>query len=550
MRSLLRWLSALCPGVLPAVALTWDTSAAAGFQPGPGAWSGPLAWSLDGVASQGWVAGADASFRGPTEGGTETITLTLPVEVGELAFGGIDGELARGDWSLTGAILTLTRASRCDVGAGSRVQVSALLAGSQTWTKGGEGELCLAAESLHRGGLIVEAGGLVLRHVLGAGSGRVEMAGGRLRLATSGAIYNALVLSAARVEVEVGAGDATAAEVTTWVGRVSGAGTLVKVGAGELRLAGANLFQGGLVVAEGMVAASQGSSLGPGVIRLAGGGLSLISNVTIMNALEVTATAARLSSDLNAQSVPYRATLTGALTGGGGVVKVGAGTIWATGAWAHLGGTVVQEGVLMADGRIDGEVRVAGGLLGGRGRVGAVVVGDGGTLAPGDAYGALTMSSLRLENGARLLCLLDRADLGPGGGYAIGVVEGRLDLGALSPSHKARWVLSGKLGNFDLARDQRFVLWRYGELSLAPGVALPDCLELDASAWRAALGDGFDPARLRLTDESLTRTVYLDYSAPLPEPGGYGVTLAGSVGAFALLRRRNNKRNGFGGRVG
>lgn len=139
MRSLLLGLVLGCPVLLPAVALTWDTTATAGFQTGSGNWDGVTAWSLDGWSGQPWVAGSDAVFRGSASGGIETIALSLPVDVGDLAFGGIDGELARGDWSLTGASLTLTRASRCDVGAGSRVQVGVVTFGAERWIKGGEG---------------------------------------------------------------------------------------------------------------------------------------------------------------------------------------------------------------------------------------------------------------------------------------------------------------------------------------------------------------------------------------------------------------------------
>ena len=549
MRPLLRLLFGLCPTLAPAVVLTWDTSAQPGFQPGPGAWNDWQAWSSDGVGRTAWVGGADAVFRGSPLGGTDAIALGLSVEVGDLTFGGTEGEVTRGDWSLTGIGLTLGRASRWDVGAGSSVQLLATVFGVERWTKAGEGDLRLAAESVHRGGLTVESGGLVFRHTLGAGSGPVDMAGGRLSLETGGIIYNPLVLSAARVEVLTDQVDALASPLgTTWAGLVSGAGMLVKAGRGELRLAGANTFTGGLTIAGGMVAVSQGTGLGRGLVRLEGGGVSLISNVAVTNAIEVVASASRLSSALNAQSQPYRATLAGSVSGVGSVVKVGAGTLWATGPWAPQGGTVVQEGVLMANGRIEGVVRVEGGVLGGRGRAGAVVVAGGGTLAPGDGSGALTMTSLRLEAGARLICAVERADLGPGSGHAFGLVEGRLDLAALGPTDRARWVLGGKLEKFDLTRDQSFVLWRYGELTLAPGVVLPDCFELDATAWRSALGEDFDASWLGLTHDALSRTVSLVYASPVPEPSGYGLTLAGGAGLCAFIRRAR-KRWALGARV-
>lgn len=208
----------------------------------------------------------------------------------------------------------------------------------------------------------------------------------------------------------------------------------------------------------------------------------------------------------------------------------------------------MQEGVLLANGQLEGGVRVEGGVLGGRGRTGAVFVGAGGTLAPGDGYGVMTMTRLRPEAGARLICAVDRADLGPGSGYAFGLVEGRLDLAALGPTARACWVLTGKLGKFDLARDHRFELWRYGELILAPGVTLPDCFEPDASAWCSVLGEGFDVSRLGLSHDTRAKTVYLDYTSPVPEPGGYGLTLSGGVGLWAFIRRVRTRR-AVGGRV-
>lgn len=89
-----------------------------------------------------------------------------------------------------------------------------------------------------------------------------------------------------------------------------------------------------------------------------------------------------------------------ALTYENGLTKRGAGTLWLTGRNTYQGETRVEEGALIVEGALAGAVAAYGqGRLGGNGSVGALAVGDGGTVAPGRSIGTLTVDGRDMSGG-------------------------------------------------------------------------------------------------------------------------------------------------------
>jgi fibronectin-binding autotransporter adhesin len=93
----------------------------------------------------------------------------------------------------------------------------------------------------------------------------------------------------------------------------------------------------------------------------------------------------------------YTITLSGVLSGSGGLVKQANGDLNLSGANTYSGGTTVLAGRLLVNnttgsGTGTGDVVVQGGLLGGNGTIGgSVQVQSGGTLSPGNSPGHLTI---------------------------------------------------------------------------------------------------------------------------------------------------------------
>lgn len=86
--------------------------------------------------------------------------------------------------------------------------------------------------------------------------------------------------------------------------------------------------------------------------------------------------------------------LNSAITGGGGLIKNGAGKLDLTGTNTYTGATLVNAGVLLVNGSIASSVTVnAGSTLGGTGTInGAVSLAAGGVLAPGNSIGTITVN--------------------------------------------------------------------------------------------------------------------------------------------------------------
>ena len=86
-------------------------------------------------------------------------------------------------------------------------------------------------------------------------------------------------------------------------------------------------------------------------------------------------------------------TLSGPISGNGGLTKEGGGRLVLSGASTFTGSTTVSSGILAVNGSILSDVTVqSGGTLGGNGTIGGLTVGTGGKLAPGNSIGTLTVA--------------------------------------------------------------------------------------------------------------------------------------------------------------
>ncbi|MFD0892065.1 autotransporter-associated beta strand repeat-containing protein [Luteolibacter ambystomatis] len=185
-----------------------------------------------------------------------------------------------------------------------------------------------------------------------------------------------------------------------------------------------NLTGGTLSVGSGGI--SKGS--GTATLNMGGGTLSSSASWSSSLPMNLTGTNGNLSA-----STAHTITLSGILSGTGGLGKAGTGTLILSGANTYSGNTDVSGGTLLANnttGLATGTgttVVHSTTILGGTGTIGAVTLESGSTLAPGNgAIGVLTTGALTLPAGAVLASEIDTS--GPVGSDLISV-NGDVTLG-------------------------------------------------------------------------------------------------------------------------
>ncbi|WP_374901218.1 autotransporter-associated beta strand repeat-containing protein, partial [Brucella endophytica] len=142
---------------------------------------------------------------------------------------------------------------------------------------------------------------------------------------------------------------------STYYGTITGPGSLVKQGAGNLTLASANAFAGGLTVEGGKVTAGADNALGSGPLTMTGGSADLNNTKQTVSGLSG---AGNISLGTNTGTpqgeltVNYTGTTpetySGELSGTGRFTKQGTGAQTLSGNNLYTGGTVVQGGALIA----------------------------------------------------------------------------------------------------------------------------------------------------------------------------------------------------------
>ncbi|EBA9785929.1 fibronectin-binding autotransporter adhesin ShdA [Salmonella enterica] len=164
-----------------------------------------------------------------------------------------------------------------------------ILSGSGSLVKTGTGELTLSGDNSYSGGITITGGTLTADHADSLGSGDIDNSG----------------------VLKVGEGDLE--------NTLSGSGSLVKTGTGELTLSGGNDYSGGTTIIGGTLTADHADSLGSGDIDNSG-------------VLQV-----------------GEGELKNTLFGSGSLVKTGTGELTLNGDNDYSGGTTIDDGVLIAD---------------------------------------------------------------------------------------------------------------------------------------------------------------------------------------------------------
>lgn len=119
---------------------------------------------------------------------------------------------------------------------------------------------------------------------------------------------------------------------------------------------------------------------------------------------------AQFTDDWLADVTPGRFVFANDISGVGGLVKAGPGTLVLGGNGTYAGDTVVQEGTLVVNGSLASSVDVApAGTLGGSGTLSAALA-NAGTVAPGNSIGTLTVGSYTAAPGSTLLIEFDPAN--------------------------------------------------------------------------------------------------------------------------------------------
>lgn len=158
-----------------------------------------------------------------------------------------------------------------------------------------------------------------------------------------------------------------------------------------------NLGSGGMVTGTAAVATYQ--------VRFSGGTVGAQSDwSSYLNMILTNNPAPGLvtfrASDTN--NVAHNITLSGVLSGSGGLIKTGAGVLTLSGVNTYYGATIVSNGTLQVNGIVTGKVTVAGGTLGGTGVLSGTVTNQAIISANGvTTVGTMTITNLVMaENSA------------------------------------------------------------------------------------------------------------------------------------------------------
>jgi fibronectin-binding autotransporter adhesin len=252
-----------------------------------------------------------------------------------------------------------------------------IISGTGSFTQTGLGTTVLTAVDTYTGTTTINAGTLQL----GNGTSNGSVNNSSITLGSTGTLAfnetNGTTLSS-DINTSGTLGGAEAAGVTNILsGIISGSGGFKQTGSGTTTLSGANTYTGATSFNAGTLLAGIGSASGTGPFGYnsavtGGGGILNLNNFNVsIGSLAGSGTVAMGTGTLTVGgNNASPATYSGNITGSGGLVKVGTGTLNLSGSSTYSGGTVIDSGpVLLGNGSSlgTGTITLAGGALVGNG---------------------------------------------------------------------------------------------------------------------------------------------------------------------------------------
>ena len=135
---------------------------------------------------------------------------------------------------------------------------------------------------------------------------------------------------------------------------ITGTGGLTKVGAGTIVLSGANTYQGGTAIQAGTLQVSADANLGDasGAVAFQGGTLASTASFTSARSMSLASAGGTIDT-----ATATALTLSGSISGSGGLTKAGEGTLVLTGSNTYSGVTTIAAGILqLGDGGTTGSI--------------------------------------------------------------------------------------------------------------------------------------------------------------------------------------------------
>ena len=231
------------------------------------------------------------------------------------------GTLQLGNGSTTGSIVgNIVDNARLVVNRSNALTLSGTITGTGSLAQDGVGNTTLTADNGYTGGTTIGAGTLQL------GNG-----------GTTGSIVGDVVNNGT---LAINRSDAL-----TLSGTISGTGALVKQGTGTTTLTAPNAYAGGTALKQGRLNVGNNLALGTGALAMDDGTtLGFVADdLNLANAVVLTG-----SNDPVIDTGSFSATLSGDISGGGFITKMGSGTLTLSGANSYTGATDVAEGTLKA----------------------------------------------------------------------------------------------------------------------------------------------------------------------------------------------------------